>query len=491
MSINPMLLADFYKLAHRVQYPENTELIYSTWTPRVSRLKDVNSVVAFGFQAFIKKYILDYFYDNFFNQPRSYMLDNYKKVISNTLGEEYADVEHISNLYSLGYLPIRIKAVPEGTVVPIGVPILTIENTLPEFFWITNYLETLMSCELWQATTSATIARQYKKLLMEYAEETGDTEAVKFQGHDFSMRGMSSVESAQYSGAGHLLSFVGTDSIPAILHLEEYYNTDVRRELIGTSIPASEHSVMCAYGQDEYESYRRLITEVYPSGFVSIVSDTWDLWNVLHNVIATLKPEIMNRDGRVVIRPDSGDPVDIICGTSTGKTKDERKGVVEILWDIFGGTVNEKGYKVLDSHIGCIYGDAITLDRAEMICLRLKEKGFASTNVVFGIGSYTYQYNTRDTFGFALKSTYGVFGGKEKFLFKDPVTDTAKFKKSATGKVVVVRMLNGKIAYIDKMTDSMSKEFDNILRDVFVDGRLVVDESLQDIRERLEENEEF
>lgn len=209
---------------------------------------------------------------------------------------------------------------------------LTIENTKPEFFWLTNYLETLMSCQLWMPATSATLAFEYCKILEAYALKTnGDTSGVPFQGHDFSMRGMSSLEAAKGSGAGHLLSFTGTDSIPAILYLEDFYQADIEKELVGTSIPATEHSVMCAHGTDEMASYKYLIKEVYPNGFVSIVSDTWDLWSVLNVVIRGLKEDILSRDGKVVIRPDSGDPVLIICGDPDSTHESERKGVVEIL----------------------------------------------------------------------------------------------------------------------------------------------------------------
>jgi len=481
----PTLLTDFYKQSHFEQYPKNTEMIYSTWTPRISRLKNVDKVVAFGFQAFIKKFLMDYFNENFFSRPKAEVVGEHRRVIQNTLGGN-PRTDHIEALHDLGYLPLRIRAVKEGSRIPIGIPILTIENTKPEFFWLTNYIETLMSCELWQPTTSATIAYEYRKLLDFYADSTGgDMEFVKFQGHDFSMRGMSCLEASKSSGAGHLLSFTGTDTIPAIMYLEEFYGADIEKSLVGTSIPATEHSVMEAYGQNEFESYKRLITEVYPKGFVSIVSDTWNLWKVLNEVIRPLKDVIMAREGRVVIRPDSGDPVTIICGDPNSDDENERKGVLQILWEIFGGTITEKGYRQLDSHIGCIYGDAITLLRCEEICQRLLENKFASTNMVYGIGSFTYQYNTRDTFGFALKTTFGVFGGEEKKLFKDPVTDTGKFKKSHCG-MVVVRDFEGQTRCIDGMfPGTRAAVLDDLLEDVFIDGELVREESLEEIRGRL------
>ncbi len=483
----PTLLCDFYKVSHREQYPKGTEKIYSTWTARTSRIKGVDSVIFFGLQAFIKKYLIEYFDENFFSRSLIDIVKEYKRVIKGTLGIEDPDTSHIEALHTLGYLPLLIKALPEGTKVPIKCPMLTVENTAPEFYWVTNYIETLLSCSLWQPITSATIANRYKNLLTDYAKTTGgDLNFVQFQGHDFSMRGMSSLETAKSSGGAHLLSFVGTDTIPGILFLEEFYNADIEKELIGTSIPATEHSVMCAYGKDELTSYKKLITEVYPKGFVSIVSDTWNLWDVLENVIAKLKPEIMAREGKVVIRPDSGDPVKIICGDPNGKTEAERKGVMEILWDIFGGTINDAGFKVLDPHIGCIYGDAITLERCNDICMGLFIKGIASTNMVYGIGSYTYQYNTRDTFSLTFKSTYAKINGEEQFLQKDPITDRG-IKKSQSGMVVVIRNDEGKIIPIDSLNEE-SRDIDpdyDLLENVFKDGKLLRNETLAQIRSRL------
>ncbi|MBB6672210.1 nicotinate phosphoribosyltransferase [Cohnella nanjingensis] len=481
------LLCDFYKVSHKNQYPKGTELVYSTWTARTSRIANLDHVVAFGFQAFIKEYLIDYLDEFFFGRTRAEVADEYKRVIHYALGVADPDAGHIERLHDLGYLPIRIKAVKEGSLVPIKVPMLTIENTKPEFFWLTNYLETLMSCQLWMPATSATLAFEYRKILEAYARRTnGDLSGVPFQGHDFSMRGMSSLEAAKSSGAGHLLSFTGTDTIPAILYLEDHYNADMEKELVGTSIPATEHSVMCAHGRDEMASYRYLIKEVYPSGFVSIVSDTWDLWSVLDVVIRGLKEDILSRDGRVVIRPDSGDPVKIICGDPDSANAFERKGVIELLWEIFGGTVTERGYKQLDSHIGAIYGDAITIDRCREICEKLATKGFASTNMVYGIGSFTYQYNTRDTFGFALKSTFTIVNGEERKIYKDPKTDSNQFKKSQTG-LVRVTAQDGTMAYVDNLGQAQYDGFGetDLLEDVFVDGKLVREHTLSEIRAAL------
>lgn len=481
-NLSAMLLCDFYKISHRKMYPEKTELVYSTWIPRESRIKGINGVVFFGLQAFIKTYLIDFFNDNFFNRSKQQVVAEYVRIIETTLLVKNPDVSHIEALHDLGYLPLQIKALPEGSVVPLRVPMMVIYNTNPKFFWLTNYIESLLSCELWQACTSATLALEYRKLFDKYALETaGSTDFVKFQGHDFSFRGMSSLQSSISSGMGHLLSFCGTDTIPAIQGAEKYYNANVEKELVGTSIPASEHSIQCAY-EDDMAYFSNLLTKVHPEGFVSIVSDGYDLWDVLNRVVPALKDKILARNGKVVIRPDSGDPVKIITGNLEGSTEAERKGVVELLWDIFGGIVNEQGYKVLDSHIGCIYGDAINLTRANDICSILKAKGFASTNMVYGIGSFTYQFNTRDTFGFAMKSTLCVIDGVETFIFKDPVTDNGT-KKSLKGAVRVFEK-DGVLSYCDALSLEEASH-NTLLKDVFVDGQLLIDSKFSEIRNRL------
>jgi nicotinamide phosphoribosyltransferase len=356
-------------------------------------------------------------------------------------------------------------------------------NTKPEFFWLTNYFETLLSTTVWMTCNSATLAKKYRTILDKYAQETSSAlDFVDWQGHDFSMRGMAGLEAAAMSSAGHLLSFSGTDTIPTIDFMEEYYNANSDTEIVGGTVAATEHSVMCmGTNTGELETFKRLVTEIYPSGIVSIVSDTWDLWKVLTEYLPALKQDILARNGKVVIRPDSGDPVDIICGNPNGKTEIERKGVVESLWDTFGGTTNDKGYKELDGHIGAIYGDSITLERAENMCRRLKEKGFASTNVVLGIGSFTYQYNTRDTFGFAMKATYGEVDGKGREIFKDPITDDGT-KKSAKGLIKVVER-DGTYQLIDQV--SWEEEQTGELKEVYRDGKLLIDQTLAGIRARV------
>lgn len=481
--MNPLLLTDGYKVDHRRQYPTGTTLVYSNWTPRKSRIDDVEEIVFFGLQYFIKKYILEDFENYFFKQPKEKVIREYSRRINNYLGENQVGTKHIEDLHDLGYIPMVFKALPEGTAAPVRVPMFTMYNTKPEFFWLTNYFETLLSAVIWMPCTSATIAKQYRKVLDRFALETSSApEFVDWQGHDFSMRGMAGIDAGLSSSAGHLLSFTGTDTIPAIDFLEQYYNANSDTELIGGSVAATEHSVMCmGTTEGELETFKRLICEVYPKGILSIVSDTWDLWKVLTEYLPQLKSEITNREGKVVIRPDSGDPVDILCGTPNGKNLNEQKGVIELLWDCFGGTTNDKGYKELVPQIGAIYGDSITIERATQICERLKAKGFASTNVVLGIGSFTYQYNTRDTFGFAMKATYGEVNGEGREIFKDPITDDGT-KKSAKG-LMKIELKDGKYSLVDQV--NWETENTGELVEVFRDGKLLVDQNLSDIRKRV------
>ncbi len=482
-----MLLCDFYKISHREMYPKGTEYVYSTWTPRSSKIPHIREIVVFGHQRFVKKYLVDFFQDHFFNQRLEPILGNYKYVLKCSLGVENAPTDHIVKLHALGYMPLKVRSLPEGMIVPIGTPILTIENTNPEFFWLTNYIESLMSCELWSPCTSATIAHQFKKLCVAYAYVTTGLkwaecfELAEFQCHDFSMRGMSSLESAASTGMGHLLSFKGTDNIPAIRELDNYY-----RSYRGQSIPATEHSIQCSFQNDDLAYFDSIISDIHPSGFVSIVADGYDYWNVLQNILPQLRDKIMNRQGKVVIRPDSGDPIKIICGDPDSSIEIIRKGTVQYLFELFGGTTSKFGYKTLDSHIGAIYGDSITLPVATEILERLKNKGFASTNIVFGIGSFTYQYQTRDTFGFALKSTLVCVNGKWIPIYKDPKTGDG-LKKSQKGAVCVYNDIcdNNAIAWVDGKSIDESSDVNGLLRTIFNNGKVQNFEIGHQIEKRL------
>ena len=502
LRINPAVLTDGYKLCHKDQYPEGVQKVYETWTPRKSRIEGITHAVFFGLQGALATLYWEW-QKGFFERSLDMVMEEIRESLSGTFSvtnhemvKSY-DYSHFEKLHKLGYLPIRVKALEEGTFVPIGVPMFTIENTLPEFFWLPGFLETPLSCSIWQPMTDATIADKYKRILTHYAELTGCNQSRRVfnQGGDFSMRGMGSPEAAFRSTPGHLLSFGGSATIPARNYAMTYYNA--KPDVIAYA-PSTEHSVMESYGRDEKKAYLRLITEVYPSGTVTIVSDTYNLWNVVDNILTDpeVKEAIMRRKGKVNIRPDSGNPVKIICGDKnvTEENIDEKlkgfactvnKGLIQRLYEIFGGTKNEKGFIELDSHIGAVYGDAITPERAKAICEGLMENGFASVSVGLGIGSYTYQYMTRDTLGFALKATAEIADGKFKAIYKDPATDSGKFKKSQKGLVAVV-FQDGEYRLIDNLTPETIKDVEsNLLEDVFVDGKFCRLENFENIRERV------
>lgn len=531
--MNPMLLADAYKVSHPDQYPPGTEFVYSNTTARKSRMKGVDEVVVFGIQYLVLKYLVEEFDYHFFMCPHVDVLGEIKSFHKAYFGAEPSEkaMKRYEDLRDLGYLPIRVKALPEGTRCPIGVPFMTIENTLPEFYWVTNFVETLTQTVIWNMITAATISDRYRRLLDKYAKETGDESFVQFQGHNFSMRGMSSVESGMTTDMGHLLSFVGSDTLPGAYGLRRYYGDsghcygESDTELVACSIGATEHAVMSAGGdQDERETFRRLIQDVYPSGFVSIVSDTWNLWDVLTKIAPSLKAEIEARDGRVILRPDSGIPERIICGyrvkdvdvlpstiskwmeinatdddecdalrTLDGRVFDlhgkelsenEIKGCIRLLDEHFGSTVNEKGYKVLNPKVGLIYGDAIYYERAQNICELLKQMGYATTNIVLGIGSWTFQYNTRDTFGIACKATWAQVNGTARELFKDPITDDGT-KKSARGLLCVYKDTDGTLRLKDRCT--REEEEASLMHVVYEDGVATNLQDYREIRKRLAE----
>jgi len=492
--LNVLLQTDYYKQMHFAMYTPGTTKIYSNLTPRKSRHAHINEIVVFGIQYFIKEYLITQWNENFFGRSWEVVSNEYKRIIDNTLGKDSIPMDHIKKLHDLGYLPLSIKALPEGVSCPMRVPILTITNTVDHAYWLVNFLETILSTTTWLPCTSATIAREYKRILTKYAQETADdTSFVQWQGHDFSMRGLSSLESSSVSGAAHLCSFTGTDSICAIPFLEAYYGANVDKELVGASVPASEHAIMSLDDKlGEMKTFERLL-DLFPKGILSIVSDTWSLPKVVAEYLPLLKEKILARDGTLTIRPDSfwTDPVDCLCGwdgyhpkmDALNATEKEtvRKGLIESLWDIFGGTINSKGYKVLNKKIFSIYGDSITMERAEQICIRLKAKGFASINTCLGIGSYTYQLQNRDVFGFAIKATYGVVNGEAREIAKDPVTDEG-MKKSAKG-LLRVDKVDGKYILIDQCTPE--QEAGGELKEVFRDGVLLVDQKLSEIRERI------
>ena len=582
-------MVDVYKLGHAAMYAEGTDFLYSNLTPRSDKhFKGGkgydHKMVVFGTQGSIMEIVEDW-NDSFFSQPKEKVIRRYTRRLNGVLGAGVVSPARMAALHDVGYLPVEIKTIDEGARIGMKIPMLTIKNTIPDFFWLANYLETALSAQIWQMTTNATIAYEYKRILVAAALRTGAAvENVLFQGHDFSLRGMPGYVAGARSGSGHLSSFSGTDSLGSIDYIEDYYGEglDLDAYFIAGSIPATEHAVsssniitraarMSKQGLvgdirllAEAEFMLDYITRQNPNGFCSYVADTYDYWAVLTRILTmpNIKAAIMKRDGRLVIRPDSGDPLDIICGTAgdtyetledaicevndqhyneaseacegshcmgmdeyetfvyikgegkyynlkttfsynrhdktyyyidnygdDGETTAEEvnptaemKGSIQLLWETFGGTVNEAGFKELDSHIGLIYGDSITLERADSITRKLEKMGFASTNVVFGIGSYTYQCNTRDTFGTAMKATATAVEGEFFEIYKDPATGD-KLKQSAKGLLYVGINDKGEFFLLDQV--SPEKEAEGELKLRYKDGQFFNVENIDTIRKRL------
>ena len=451
----------------------------SYYTPRMSRLADVDKVTFFGLQYFIKEYLVEGFNTNFFNRPKEEVVAEYNRILSYTLGKGSYNAEKIEKLHDLGYLPLHIRAVPEGTRTKVGVPQLEVSNTHPDFVWLVNTIETAISCTLWHMQVSAEVGYRYWNIVKKYWEQTCDE---KLNPHrllgDFSLRGQQSLESGIKSSMGWLLSFYNTATVPAIMAAEKYYNCNVETDVVGYGAISTEHSVMCsnaAVDGDEITHLRRLLTEIYPNHSFSMVSDSYDYWHLVTELLPEVKEEVLAHNGTLLIRGDSGDPVEVVTRT------------VFELWKIFGGTVNAKGYKVLDPHIKAIYGDSITPQRCEKIYHILQENGFAISNVALGVGSFSMmcleengKFNpyTRDTFGIAIKATYAEDAdGNPIMIFKQP--KECDWKKSQKGCCVVGA--DGQ-DYIDCYTWSEATYYDNLLKPVFTDGEFVKEFTLDEVR---------
>lgn len=486
MEFNPIFYIDFYKVGHVDQYPEGTRQIWVNFTPRSSRVEGAKGIVFAGLQLFIKEILIDQFKKNFFGRPWAEVKAEYIEVIQSTLGVENPRTNHLQMLHAYGHMPVDIYAVPEGTFVPLGVPALVITNNQPELFWLPNYLETMMSNYLWPVCTSATTAQDYRKIFIEAAKAAGETDFsfIDWQGHDFSYRGMMGTDAAVLSGVGHLLSFNGTDTVPAILAANKYYGAKLS---CGGSVSATEHSVMCAGGKDtEFETFERLITKTYPKGIISIVSDTWDFWKVLTDFVPRLSEAIRTRDGKVVIRPDSGDPVRILTGDPDAPVDSPAfQGALLLLSKAVGFTWRIGELRKL-RNAGLIYGDSITKERAHNILGFARELGYSPYNFVFGIGSYTYQYVTRDTYNFAFKATaVRRANGVIEAIFKDPVTDNAHKKSHQGIPVTQYENCDNYGLVVEETTDpSLLDRFDCAFLKVF-NGSLLVDQTLDEIRARV------
>lgn len=479
MRYNPMLACDYYKTVHAQMLPKGITKSVSYFFPRSSRIPGWDSAVFFGLDGFIHEWLIKAFNDNFFDRPKSVVIQEIRDVLTDTMGEDAkTNIEQIIQLYDLGYLPIAIYALPEGSHVPMGVPMFAITNTHPDFAWLPQYLESLISCEMWHGIVAATVADKYRDIVDEYYDRTAD----KDEGSPdkaiscFDMRGEESYTDAVKTGAAWATSFYPCATVGTANYLEECYGAYLEDSIRGS--PSTEHAVMCsnfAVDGDEVTFLRRLLTEIYPTQSFSAVLDSYDYWHMVKDVLPTLKNEIMAHKGCFLVRGDSGDAVDVVTRT------------VFALWDIFGGRVNSKGYKVLDPHVKAIYGDGITLQRCERIYSVLEQKGFSASNVALGVGSYSMQAVnidgrhypfTRDTFNIAIKATYIEVDGKPYMIQKSPKVDGAHgetvdyFKKSKRG-CIIVSGEDGAYSIEDGHTFDEAHNSDvNALKCIFLNGGL-------------------
>lgn len=504
MDMNPVLLIDFYKSVHDLMLPQNITRSVSYWTPRMSRVPEWDFVIHFGLQGFIKEYLIEYFNKNFFMRNERYVVEDYERIMNNTLGVNAYSGEKIKKLHRLGYLPVEICALPEGTKVPMHVPIFCITNTHPDFAWLPQALESILSAEIWNPQVMANVAYTYRKIVNEWYDKTCEDNVPRRKAlGNFDFRGDCGLDNAIKTGAAWLTSFVNTATVPTIVYLERYYNCDTNREEVGFGSPSTEHAVMCsnyAIDGDEITLLRRLLTEIYPNVSFSCVCDSYDYWNLVDNILPQLKTEILNHNGCMLIRGDSGDPVEVVTKT------------VSHLWNIFGGTINSKGYKVLNPHIKALYGDSITLMRCREIYQILEKNGFAANNVSLGVGSFSMRCLeedkiqkvtlengkvvdakvrtiggfTRDTFSSAIKATYCEINGEPHPIFKNP--KEGSFKKSQRGCCIVTHDHNGILHYEDGYTwAQVCNHPANLLKPIFRNGEMLQETSLKDIRARLHE----
>ncbi len=456
---NIIVKTDSYKASHGPQYPPGTTKIISYLESRGGAYPET---VFFGLQYILKKHLAGVVV----TQEK---LEFAKEFWKNHFGKDIfkADMwQHIIDNHG-GKLPIKIKAVPEGTVVPVKNVLMTIENTDPICFPLTNFLETILM-QIWYPITIATNSREIKKTILKFLVETGDPSTIDFKLHDFGYRGVSSSETAAIGSASHLVNFMGTDTVAGIILAMEYYHSG----MIGFSIPASEHSTITSWGKEgETKAYKNLL-EVYPDGMVACVSDSFDIFNACENIWGTqLKDMVTNRNGKLIIRPDSGDPIEV------------NRDLLRILWDKFGGSINEKGFKVLHPNVGLIQGDGIDHEMVKRILEMMKEEGFSADNMAFGSGGGLLQKFDRDTLRFAIKCSCAIINEEEVNVQKDPITSSGK--KSKTGRLKLVYS-DGLFRTSSSKEDPDFKDLEDCMVTVFENGNLLVDDDFEFIRKRAE-----
>ena len=454
--MNPILITDSYKYTHYRQYPPGTTKVYSYFE---SRGGDFDETLFFGLQYIIKKYLLD--------PITAIDIGEAKNLVDAHMGPGLFNLEgwqHILEKHG-GYLPLEIKAVPEGTLVPFHNVLMTVENTDPECFWLTNFMETLL-VQVWYPMTVATLSHEMKKVILGSLRRSGDTSLIDFKLHDFGCRGVSSVESAAIGGLAHLVNFKGTDTIPALIAAREYYD----EPMAGFSIPAAEHSTIISWGQDsELDAYRNML-EQFPEGLVAVVSDSYDIMEACDFLWGrNLKEMVLARKGTVVIRPDSGIPHAIV------------PDVFDILGKRFGFTVNEKGFKELPSQLAVIQGDGMDYDECGRILEALNRRGWSTNQLGFGMGGALLQRLHRDTQRCAFKCSYVEVNGKGRDVHKSTAQDPSK--ASMAGRLKLVTHDKGFLMTVCEDAPDYPRE--DILEQVFLNGGLTRDENLDTIRKRV------
>lgn len=474
MNDNLILLTDSYKITHWKQYPEGTTKVYSYLESRGGKF---DNTLFYGLQYFIKRYLSG-------QVITEEKIQQAKKLLTTHLGKGLFNEDgwrHILNKHD-GHLPIRIKAVPEGTVVGTGNVLVTVENTDPEVPWLTNYIETIL-LNIWYPITVATLSREVKKNLINYLQKTTSYNKeeingiVSFMLHDFGCRSVGNPETAAIGGSSHIINFLGTDTLPAIILAQEFYNTE---NPLAFSIPASEHSTITSWTEPfEVKAFENMLDK-FSAGTVACVSDSFDIIRACRDHWGTtLRDKILNRDGRLVIRPDSGDPVQTL------------KQVFRVLWDKFGGTVNSKGFKVIDTHVRVIQGDGVNYESIIEILDMMVEEGFSVENIAFGMGGALLQKVDRDTQKFAIKCSSIVINGKEVDVQKNPIEinengeRVQSFKKSKAGRMKLIRTGYNNSDEYETVTkcDDFS---DDILVDVFENGKILKEWTFEEVRERAE-----
>lgn len=454
---NLILKTDSYKSSHFLQYPPNTTKVYSYIESRGGEFEET---VFFGLQMFLKKYLMKPITVHDINQAEEFLGNH--GLPFNMEGWDYI-LEKCG-----GYLPVSIKAVPEGSVIPTNNILCSIENTDPKCFWLTSYLETMLLRAIWYPTTVATISREAKKIIYKYLELTSEDPngQIPFKLHDFGARGVSSGESAEIGGAAHLVNFMGSDTVEGVVAANKYYNHD----MAAFSIPAAEHSTICAWGADkEEDAFSNMIDQFGQSGkMVAVVSDSYDIYQAVDiSWGKQLKKKVLDSGCTLIIRPDSGHPPTVVLN------------ILKSLSESFGFITNNKGYKVLNPAVRIIQGDGCNLKMIEAILKGITGSGYSADNIAFGMGGGLLQQCNRDTLRFAMKASAVTVDGIEREICKTPVTDMGK--RSKRGRQILIKSKNTFNTFPLRNERDLRHDY---LQEVFRNGKLRIDQNFEDIRER-------